>query len=139
MITVVLWIVLGLYGVGLGTILTTSVLITGVSFIVGDIFILPRFGNTVATVADFGLTLAMIWLVNTYLFEPFVGLGTASLISAFVIALGEIFFHLYMQSQVFKNEELWSKENEGLNQRDMLTEFGSEVDIKPVEKREKEE
>ncbi|MBO1915294.1 DUF2512 family protein, partial [Microvirga sp. 3-52] len=44
MITAVIWIVFGLYGFSFGDIIVSSVLLTGVSYIVGDRIILPRFG-----------------------------------------------------------------------------------------------
>ena len=66
MITAVLWIVFGLFGYSFGEVLVSSVLLTGVSYIVGDRIMLPRYGNVVATIAD--LALVFITLVLRQLF-----------------------------------------------------------------------
>ena len=137
MITAVLWVVLGFYGFTFGSILTCSVLLTGVSYIIGDLFILPKFGNTAATIADFGLAFIMLWLIGSYLFERPDGLGTASFIAAAVIGVGEFFFHRYMQREVL--EDLLFPVIPNFNQRNMQTELGSEVDIKREEKKAREE
>lgn len=139
MITVVLWIVLGLYGVSFAGILLTSVLLTGVSFI-GDMFLLPRIGNIAATIADFGLAFILIWLVSTYFVGQPVRSGMAAFISAIIIAVGEFVFHKYLQNQIFTDEKVVPEKDFSSYQRNnMQTEFGSEVDIKkPVEDKRKE-
>ena len=139
MITVVLWVVLGLYGVSFAHILLTSVLLTGVSFI-GDMFLLPRIKNIAATIADFGLALVMIWLVGTYFYDQPVRLGMAAFISAILIAGGEFVFHKYLQKQIFTDEKVVPEKDIRSYQKDNLqTEFGSEYDIKkPVEDKPKD-
>ncbi|CAM3181515.1 YndM family protein [Filibacter tadaridae] len=134
MLTAVLWIVLGIFGVSFADILLTSIVLTGVSFI-GDVFILPRVGNMVATLADFGLAFVMIWLMGSVLFEQPVRLGIASLISAMVIAAGEFVFHMYLLKQVVGNEQAVPENRYSMHQQNIMqTEFGSEPDIKPPKK-----
>ena len=58
MMTALMWIFLSYFGFTFGNIIITSVLFTGISYVVGDLFILPRFGNGAATLADFGLAWA---------------------------------------------------------------------------------
>jgi hypothetical protein len=139
MVTAVLWIVLGLFGVSLADILLTSVLLTGVSFI-GDMFLLPRVKNIAVTIADFGLAFVLIWLVGTYFFEQPIRLGMATFISSIIIAAGEFVFHMYLQKQIFTDEKVVPEKNIRSYQKDNLqTEFGSEFDIKkPVEDKPKE-
>ena len=133
MITAVLWIVLGLYGFTFGDIIVSSVLITGVSYIIGDRIILPRFGNVAATIADFGLVFVMLWAFGSYLFEPQVGLGTASFISAIIIAIGEALFHRYLERDV-QDDELTMAEDFTSYRHSMQAEFGTEEDIKRDER-----
>ncbi|WP_083391585.1 DUF2512 family protein [Halobacillus karajensis] len=92
--------------ISLTDILITSILLTGAGFIVGDLFILAKFGNGAATITEFGLVSAGIWISGSYLFDPPISFGTASLITALVIiviiviTMGEIFFHRYMEKQI---------------------------------------
>ncbi|AXF55921.1 YndM family protein [Salicibibacter kimchii] len=127
MITLVLWVLLGFFGgVSFANILLVSVLLTGVSFLVGDLYVLQNFGNTLATVVDFALTGAGLWVLGAVLF-PFEGLVLYCIVSAFGIATGEGFFHLYMERFVLNNPESSSGDT---STRDLQTEFGSDVDIK---------
>jgi hypothetical protein len=127
MITAIVWIIFGLYGFTFGDILVSSVLLTGVSYIVGDRIILPRFGNVAATVADFGLVFIMLWFLGSYLFEPVDGLGTASFIAAVIIGIGEALFHRYLEREV--PDDITIPEEYDFR-RSMLTEFGSEEEFK---------
>ncbi len=133
MITAVLWIVLGLYGFTFGDILVSSVLITGVSYIIGDRIILPRFGNVVATIADFGLVFVMLWAFGSYLFEPQEGLGTASFIAALIIGIAEALFHRYLEKSS-QDDELTMPEDFTSYRHSMQAEFGTEEDIKRDER-----
>ncbi|WP_172372471.1 YndM family protein [Sporosarcina jiandibaonis] len=126
MITAVIWIVFGLFGFTFGDIIVSSVLLTGVSYIVGDRIILPRFGNVIASIADFGLAFIMLWFLGSYLFEPIAGLGTASFISAAIIGIGEAVFHRYLEREVLDDVTI---PEEFDFRRSMLTEFGSEEDF----------
>lgn len=69
----------------------SAVILSVIAYALGDRFILPATNNTVATIADFGLTYVYLWMVGSFLFW---GL---TLGEAFWIALGvavvEIWFH----------------------------------------------
>ena len=138
MIMAVLWIVLGLFGVSFTDILLTSIVLTGVSYI-GDMFILPRVGNITATIADFGLAFVLIWLMGSILYEGPILLGLASLISSIIITGGEFIFHKYLQKQVFTEERVKLEDFGGYRQRNMQTEFGSELNVDPTEEGNSEE
>jgi Protein of unknown function (DUF2512) len=130
MVTAILWVVLGMFGVSFGNILFTSILLTVIS-LAGDMLVLPRIGNVVATIADFGLAFVLIWLVGSFLYEQPVRVGIAAFLSAIVIALGEFLFHMYLQNQYFTDEKPTPENTYILYQKDNLqTEFGSEYDIK---------
>ncbi|RST74085.1 DUF2512 family protein [Siminovitchia acidinfaciens] len=66
-----------------------------ISYFLGDLMILPRMGNTSATVGDFFLTLIVIWGgLNLFGYDEAFG---ESLLTAIVITIAEYFFHLWME------------------------------------------
>ena len=73
-------------------ILGLALVLTLVAYIIGDMIILPTTNNAVATVADIGITLVVIYLFD-YLWKvvhiPFF----SSVIAAAMIGGGEWFFH----------------------------------------------
>lgn len=106
MVMVMLFLVLGLfYGVNFGDIFWTSVILTVGAYLIGDLFILPMAGNITATLADFGLAFAGVWLIGAPLFDLDVPLLGASLASAIAIAAGEWFFHRYMRAQILRDRD----------------------------------
>lgn len=130
MITLVLWIVLGIfYDVSITDILITSVVLSVVGY-VGDIFILPLIGNVWAALADFVLAYAIIWLIGSYIYEQPVSLGSAAFISSLLLMMGEFFLHRYMQMNIFEPKKANPDERAGYYQRTNLqTEFAEEEDI----------
>lgn len=69
------------------------------AYIIGDLLILPRTNNTVATIADFGLAFVVIWLMSenlTYGDNELI----ISLIAAFGVALFEYMFHRYLSNNI---------------------------------------
>ncbi|MCX7709387.1 MAG: YndM family protein [Clostridia bacterium] len=66
--------------------------VTFVSYLLGDLVILPRTNNTIATIADIGLSLVTIYMFN------FIIPGTRiyfwdALLTSVVLAVGEWVFH----------------------------------------------
>jgi hypothetical protein len=139
MVTAILWLILGgMFEVSIENIFIISILLTGVSYVVGDLYVLPKFGNTAATIADFGLAFAGIWVLGSLLFEQTDDLAGAALISAAVVAIGELFFHRYMKKQVLYNEAADKGKNMGHpSEQSLQTEFGSDMAIKPAAKKAK--
>ncbi|MCP8615650.1 YndM family protein [Salirhabdus salicampi] len=100
---VLLWFILGgLYGLTFGNIFTIALVLGLVSYILGDLIILRLTNNTVATIADFGLALLVIWIMSEAL-TPIEGLFTQSLIAAAGLTIFEYFFHKYVHNNVLKN------------------------------------
>ncbi|ASN06011.1 YndM family protein [Virgibacillus necropolis] len=128
MCTAVLFVVLSLiYGVDFGDVLLISLVLTGVSYL-GDVYVLPNTSNTVATLADLGLAFIIIWLFGGNIIEENIPIIMASLISAVVIAAGEMFFHMYMERNVLEET---NQREKGINNREFSTEFSSdEPDVK---------
>ncbi|MEH7382144.1 YndM family protein [Bacillus sp. JJ1533] len=109
-ISIVLLSLFGIFrGASISKILVMSLLVTGIAYLIGDVFTLPRMGNLFATLADFGLSFFSIWLLSYLLLENTSSLITASLTAAAVITACEALFHAYMKEKVIGDE----KRNQG--------------------------
>jgi hypothetical protein len=78
-------------------ILSFSLLVTIVSYVLGDRIILPRVGNQNALVIDFFLTYVMVWIFGSVLLESYVQIAWGSFLSAFLITGAEVIVHRYMK------------------------------------------
>ncbi|MDQ0216224.1 hypothetical protein J2S13_002664 [Oikeobacillus pervagus] len=135
--TIALWFILGVFfNVDFGDIVTISIILTLVSYAVGDLWILRRFGNATATVADFVLAYIGIWLIGGAIIEENISLGWASFISAVVLAVAEIFIHRYMVNNVFTDEDYTYADRKISNKPAYQTEFAEEQDIRAKNRNE---
>lgn len=76
------------------TIITGLVLVV-LSYLAGDMWILPKYGNLAAVLVDLGLGALVVWAMEQAL--PQFNLTTAGIWTiAVVLAAGEWFFHLYL-------------------------------------------
>ncbi|KOP83009.1 YndM family protein [Cytobacillus solani] len=102
---VLLYLILGMmFGMSFGNVLFITLVLGMVAYIIGDMLILPRTNNLVASVADFGLALMVIWLMSSVL--PNGGnLFSMSLISSLGVALFEFFYHKYISNNVINNSQ----------------------------------
>ncbi|MDQ0154096.1 YndM family protein [Robertmurraya andreesenii] len=92
----ILYFILGLYyGMTFGNVFLITLILGVVSYFVGDLGILPRTNNFVATLADLGLSLAVIWVMISLLTASKTAF-TMALFSAIGVAVCEYFFHNYM-------------------------------------------
>lgn len=130
MITLVLWVVLGIfYDVSIPDILVTSVVLTVLGY-VGDVFILPKIGNVWASISDFVLAYAVIYLLGSTIYEQPIALGSAAFISALLLMMGELYLHRYMNTTIFEPRKSKPGEKIGYyNRTNLQTEFAEEVDI----------
>ncbi len=94
----------GLYGISFGDIFTISLVLGVASYVIGDLIILPRTNNTVATIADFGMALLVIYVLCDNL-TPLENLFVPSLIAAAGTALFEYFFHKYVYNTVLSSND----------------------------------
>lgn len=109
-------------GASLANLFGLSLLITGLSYVIGDLVILPRFGNIVAVIADFGLISLAIWvLAGMFADIPIM----AALASGLAIAVAEILFHTYMTENVLRRRERGKVVPFPIN-RSLQTEFAEE-------------
>ena len=105
-ITAVLLIVLSIFkGISIPRVLLISLFLTGAAYLIGDLFILPKYGNMIATIADLGLSFFGIWLLTPLFTDLDVtrNIGLSSFIAALIIGGTEIFFHIYMKRLVLRN------------------------------------
>ncbi|EJV73460.1 YndM family protein [Bacillus hominis] len=107
-ISAVLLMILGIFqGISIPRILFISLLITGVAYLIGDLFILPKYGNMVATIADLGLSFVGIWALTHFLTNINLtrNIGASAFFAALLIGVAEIFFHIYMKKVVLHANE----------------------------------
>ncbi|SDN47504.1 Protein of unknown function [Psychrobacillus sp. OK028] len=138
MITLVLWVVLGIfYDVSIPDILVTSVVLTVVGY-VGDIFILPKIGNVWAAISDFVIAYVVIYSLGSNIYVQPMALGSAAFISALLLMIGELYLHRYMDTNIFEPRKSNPHEKVGYyNRTNLLTEFAEEVDIDSLVEQER--
>ncbi|MDF0728083.1 YndM family protein [Cytobacillus sp. S13-E01] len=137
-ISVVLLSILGIYyNASIAGILMISILVTGVAYVIGDLFILPRFGNLVATFADFGLAFASVWALSLLFIGQADRIVLASLFAATFIAMSEALFHAYMESKVLKKGDNHLTFNSTSFENRFQTEIAEETDIQDIKKEKK--
>ncbi|PGL72936.1 YndM family protein [Bacillus sp. AFS055030] len=100
-----LYIILGIgYDMAFRNVFLITLVLGVIAYIVGDMLILSKTNNTVATIADVGIAFLIIWYMGSKL--TYGGsMFTPALISAIGIGLFEIFFHKYVYNHVIKNTE----------------------------------
>lgn len=100
-----LYMILGMfYGMSFGNVFLITLTLGIVSYIIGDLLILPRTNNSIATAADFGLSLFIIWIMSMALTTG-ANFFTMSLLAAAGVTVFEYFFHRLMASEVIGEEE----------------------------------
>ncbi len=131
MMTLVLWIVLGLYfNVSFGSILVASIILTTVTFLV-DIYLLPRIGNIMAAVGDFAIVYFGLWFIGRFILnEAFslISITNAAFMSAFLILIGELVYHRYLRNIVFENVQDADKHYKQKEDKILQTEVSKEFD-----------
>jgi len=82
-----------------GGVLWLAVALTLLAYFVGDLWILPNYGNWTAVAADAGLVLLGLWALPPILGTPPIPFGTM-LIAALLLGVGEYYFHRYLQGDL---------------------------------------
>lgn len=138
MMTLVLWIVLGLYfNVSFGSILVASIILTTVTFLV-DIYLLPRIGNIMAAVGDFAIVYFGLWFIGRFILnEAFslISITNAAFMSAFLILIGELVYHRYLRNVVFENVQDADKHYKQKEDKILQTEVSREFDSADQDKK----
>jgi hypothetical protein len=113
-----------------------SLWMTFVAYALGDLYILPRFGNLSATIADFGLALVGVWIgIGIFYNAGGATIFNAAFFSALLVALGEILFHAYMNRSVFRDRD---DEEASSMPRELQTEIAEEFDLRSASGHEKD-
>ncbi len=81
-------------------IVSFSLLVTIMSYLLGDRIILPRLGNRSALIADFFLVYASVWVFGSVLLNSYLQIAWGSFIAAGIITLAEVFVHTYMLNRM---------------------------------------
>lgn len=98
----VVWIILTLFNdvhfldstiIGLGLLI--------ISYIAGDLVMLPKTGNIVSTIADLVLAFIIVW-AGLELFG-YTDTVLNSLVTAVIVAVGEYLFHIWLFKNVYNN------------------------------------
>ncbi|WP_232336827.1 DUF2512 family protein [Planococcus lenghuensis] len=109
MVAIVLSVVLTwLFEVEWDATLWLSALLTLLAYIVGDLMIFGHAGakadhkrrNLIATVSDLLFAFVLIWWLGIVMVEPEVDLLLAALVASVVLAIGEWFYHMYIDRKV---------------------------------------
>ncbi|MGF2616095.1 DUF2512 family protein [Rossellomorea vietnamensis] len=125
---VVFWISLDLFfEATFIDILSFSLLITVVSYFVGDQILLPRIGKMNAVITDFFLTYLVVWIFGGILFDSYLQVAWGSIISALLIASSEMFVHSY----IIKNIASEIRKNRPAFNRTFAYEFAEEQNPEP--------
>ncbi|WP_026582768.1 YndM family protein [Bacillus sp. J33] len=81
-------------------IVSFSLLVTIMSYLLGDRIILPRLGNRNALISDFFLVYASVWVFGSVLLNSYLQIAWGSFIAAGIITLAEVFVHTYMLNRM---------------------------------------
>ncbi|KNF08490.1 hypothetical protein CLPU_7c01180 [Gottschalkia purinilytica] len=84
-----------------GFVLTVAIAGTLLNYLIGDLLILPNFGNLVASLGDGGLAMLTAYIIGTFTYG-FRANITTFIIFGILVAIFEYFFHIYL----LKTEEV---------------------------------
>ncbi|MGI6357886.1 MAG: DUF2512 family protein [Bacillota bacterium] len=86
----------------LGVAVVVAIMLTVFAYILGDLFVLPRSNNSLATLADIGLAFLILWALRSL----GVPLSWAGIIytTAAVSLVEWLFFHPYLHREVRRDE-----------------------------------
>lgn len=88
----------------------TSLVLTMFAYVLGDFILFrlapKRLRNIMATIADLIISFLVIWYMLIALTDANENLAVGAIISAIVIALGEWFFHKYLDRTVFVGKHI---------------------------------
>lgn len=133
-VSIVIFSLFGIfYNVSLAKLFMMSVIVTGVAYVLGDLFMYPRFGNFLATLSDFALAFGSVWVLSYALIGMSMPLTLASLAAAYFIATTEPLFHTYMKEKVLQIEED-PEYRPARVPSELQTEFAKDMDAKTIRK-----
>lgn len=101
-----LMLILGLFfQYSIGDVFVLTLILGVVSYLLGDLILLPRTTNITATISDFAVAMLMTWFYLANITLSTTNVFLASLLSAIGVALFEMFFHRYLLNHTFHEKE----------------------------------
>ena len=101
-----LMLILGLFfQYSIGDVFILTLIIGVVSFILGDLILLPRTTNITASISDFAIAMLITWFYLANITLSTTNVFLASLLSAIGVALFEMFFHRYLLIHTLHEKE----------------------------------
>ncbi|WP_408006317.1 YndM family protein [Pseudalkalibacillus sp. A8] len=85
------------FGVPIGNILWMSALITVVGYPIGDLYVLKKLGNFIATIIDFGLVFFVFWLFADHYIESPANQLFGAALAALFISISEFVYHIFIE------------------------------------------
>lgn len=90
------WLAFMVFGtISVWTVLLIAVIGTAVNYLVGDMMILPRYGNTAASIIDGAMGGVLAWIILLFIPAADYVISTG-VIFAILVAAAEFFFHMYL-------------------------------------------
>ncbi|AAU21871.1 DUF2512 family protein [Bacillus licheniformis] len=100
MTIVILYLVLGLgFSFSFENTLFITIVLGAVSYLLGDLFILPKTNNITATLADLGVAFLVVWLMALAMGTAANTAALAAFFAAVAMAIGEYIFHFYLMNK----------------------------------------
>lgn len=101
-----LMLILGLlFQYSIGDVFILTLIIGVVSYLLGDLMLLPRTSNITATISDFAIAMLITWFYLANITLSTTNVFLASFLTAIGVALFEIFFHRYMINQILTRKD----------------------------------
>ncbi len=76
-----------------------SLLVTIVSYLIGDRILLARLGNVNSVIVDFMLSYTIVWIFGSVLLNNYLQIAWGSMIAAVIISASEVVLHRFIQSR----------------------------------------
>lgn len=102
---------------------TFSLLLTIISYFIGDRILLPRIGNSNALVIDFFLAYISVWIFGPTLLNSYLQIAWGSIISALIITGAEVLLHWYMIKHLIN----WQSDNREHTKKNPKLAYGVEM------------
>jgi hypothetical protein len=81
-------------------IVSFSLVVTAVTYVLGDRILLSRIGNSQTLISEFLLAYTSVWLFGSVLLDSYLQIAWASIISATIIIAAEAVIHRYILQTV---------------------------------------
>ncbi len=107
-------------------IVSFSLLVTIVSYFLGDRIVLPILGNATASIFDFFLTYGVVWMFGSVVLNNYLQIAWGSVLSAVIITIGEVFLHYYLVQQARGEENRAAEPRLPDARMSYMTEFAEE-------------